>query len=185
MPCCFCTSSQSHSVNPPYPYPHIQANAMPPPHLRTLATESPYPHPHLQGNLRNPLLAEQITAISEPQALIPKPKGEVCRPGRGGYNLEHVLGWDKDDLEEVKRSVKEVVAQRLDCAKSFTKQSTISLESARQEARLQVYANLWVINDLIRIRLMYERTALKRREISARDRAAKREALLKALSEVV
>jgi len=29
-------------------------------------------------------------------SMIPKPQGEVGRPGRGGYNLQDALEWDKD-----------------------------------------------------------------------------------------
>lgn len=33
---------------------------------------------------------------------IPKPAGEAGRPGRGGYNLEKVLGWHADELKQLK-----------------------------------------------------------------------------------
>lgn len=33
---------------------------------------------------------------------IPKPQGEVGRPGRGGYALSDVLDWDKDTLKKFK-----------------------------------------------------------------------------------
>lgn len=36
---------------------------------------------------------------------IPKPDGEVGRPGRGGYNLEVALGWQKEKFAKVKVSV--------------------------------------------------------------------------------
>lgn len=35
---------------------------------------------------------------------IPKPPGEAGRPGRGGYNLEHVLAWDGSQLDLLKVS---------------------------------------------------------------------------------
>lgn len=44
---------------------------------------------------------------SEPGAddKIPKPSGEVGRPGRGGYNLEEQLGWGEDGFKRLKVSV--------------------------------------------------------------------------------
>ncbi|KIK53053.1 hypothetical protein GYMLUDRAFT_250642 [Collybiopsis luxurians FD-317 M1] len=37
---------------------------------------------------------------------IPKPTGEVARPGRGGYNLEGTLKWPKAQLDHVKGFIK-------------------------------------------------------------------------------
>ena len=37
--------------------------------------------------------SDSNSATSEDH-LIPKPDGEAGRPGRGGYNLEHALGWE-------------------------------------------------------------------------------------------
>lgn len=34
--------------------------------------------------------------------LIPKPEGEAGRPGRGGYNLEDTLGWQRKEFQRVK-----------------------------------------------------------------------------------
>ena len=34
--------------------------------------------------------------------LIPKPEGEVGRPGRGGYNLENTLAWEGKDYRKMK-----------------------------------------------------------------------------------
>ena len=33
---------------------------------------------------------------------IPKPAGEVGRPGRGGYNLEEKMGWGEDSFKKLK-----------------------------------------------------------------------------------
>lgn len=43
---------------------------------------------------------------------IPKPPGEVGRPGRGGYALSRVLSWDKDTLKKFKVGVLELDASR-------------------------------------------------------------------------
>jgi hypothetical protein len=39
---------------------------------------------------------------SDDELLIPKPKGEAGRPGRGGYNLENTLGWEGKDYRKMK-----------------------------------------------------------------------------------
>lgn len=39
--------------------------------------------------------------ISKKTALIAKPQGEVGRPGRNGYSLLLVLGWDREDYQKV------------------------------------------------------------------------------------
>jgi hypothetical protein len=41
-------------------------------------------------------------ADGEPGRKIPKPPGEVGRPGRGGYNLEHAMQWSPENLEKLK-----------------------------------------------------------------------------------
>ena len=33
---------------------------------------------------------------------VPKPGGEVGRPGRGGYNLRNELGWEKAKYDAIK-----------------------------------------------------------------------------------
>ena len=39
---------------------------------------------------------------SDNDLLIPKPKGEAGRPGRGGYNLENTLVWEGKDYQKMK-----------------------------------------------------------------------------------
>ncbi len=36
---------------------------------------------------------------------LPKPEGEVGRPGRGGYNLQKALKWDSTTFDKVKVGV--------------------------------------------------------------------------------
>ena len=48
--------------------------------------------------------------------LIAKPEGEASRPGRGGYNLEDKLGWQKKEFQEMKVR---------DCGVSLRNQSLI------------------------------------------------------------
>lgn len=44
---------------------------------------------------------EEAQATDTPVHLIPKPSGEVSRPGRQGYTLANELKWDPKLLEEV------------------------------------------------------------------------------------
>lgn len=39
---------------------------------------------------------------SDADGLIPKPPGEVGRPGRGGYNLKDILDWKENDYRRCK-----------------------------------------------------------------------------------
>ncbi|KAJ3756599.1 hypothetical protein EV361DRAFT_869792 [Lentinula raphanica] len=98
---------------------------------------------------------------------IAKPPGEVGRPGRGGYNLQKVLGWSKADYDEVKDFIK-ILVRRLDCSIPFTEHSLFEIDSIRTKAIarfefLALYSNDWVVDDFIRSRLKYERTLLRNR----------------------
>ncbi|KAJ3925376.1 MAG: hypothetical protein NXY57DRAFT_967929 [Lentinula lateritia] len=68
---------------------------------------------------------------SSPKIL--KPPGEVGRPGRGGYNLRKVLGWSKQDYDNVKDFIKTLVA-RLDCNVPFTQLSLVDIIHIRDQA---------------------------------------------------
>ncbi|KAJ4499228.1 hypothetical protein C8R41DRAFT_915444 [Lentinula lateritia] len=58
------------------------------------------PSPRLTAH--HPTLAPCYERPSASSAKIPKPPGEVGRPGRGGYNLRKILGWSKQDYDNVK-----------------------------------------------------------------------------------
>lgn len=80
---------------------------------------------------------------SEDGDVIPKPDGEAGRPGRGGYNLEKILGWQKKDFQLVKvldvviyfrimfiffqTFVKSLIEKHLDETKSYSNQSLESI----------------------------------------------------------
>lgn len=49
-------------------------------------------------------LSENDDCVVPPKGCIPKPTGEAGRPGRGGYNLEAVLGWKPDVFSRLKVS---------------------------------------------------------------------------------
>ncbi|KAJ3806576.1 hypothetical protein F5876DRAFT_80554 [Lentinula aff. lateritia] len=108
--------------------------------------------------------ANNIIVLSQ---TIPKPPGEVGRPGRGGYNLKKILGWPKEDYDNVKEFVKTLV-NSLDCTIPFTEQSFDDLSSIRQQAIkkfdfLNKYQKHWVVDDFIRCRLKYQKTSHNRR----------------------
>jgi hypothetical protein len=48
--------------------------------------------------------SESKSTISTEEQQIPKPPGEVGRPGRGGYNLDDTLNWDSESLRKLKVS---------------------------------------------------------------------------------
>ena len=62
---------------------------------------SPITPPKIPHVVRRAVSVESSDASSslgagdEGDGLIPKPQGEVGRPGRGGYNLQEELGWSK------------------------------------------------------------------------------------------
>ncbi|KAE9382285.1 hypothetical protein BT96DRAFT_1010960 [Gymnopus androsaceus JB14] len=83
---------------------------------------------------------------------IPKPAGEVGRPGRGGYNLEVALGWQKEKFTRVKNVIKQLVVGDLSCELSFSKQLLVKIQHIRDEAvkklpMLEDYQDLWVIQE--------------------------------------
>ena len=71
--------------------------------------------------------------------MIPKPPGEVGRPGRGGYNLDDALKWDSESLRKLKitfcivisldfpnplqKYVHQLVKQHLDTQKTISNQT--------------------------------------------------------------
>ncbi|KDR78696.1 hypothetical protein GALMADRAFT_137714 [Galerina marginata CBS 339.88] len=92
--------------------------------------------------------------------LIPKPDGEAGRPGRGGYNLEETLGWEKKDFQRVKKYVTELIDKDLNTSKSLASQSMASVVAVRNQVTerfpvLRNYAQSWPATDLIRLRLKY------------------------------
>ncbi|KAH7872789.1 uncharacterized protein C8R40DRAFT_1173185 [Lentinula edodes] len=64
---------------------------------------------------------------------IPKPPGEVGRPGRGGYNLRKILGWSRQDYDNVKNFIKILVA-RLENNVPFTQLSLVNITHIRNQA---------------------------------------------------
>jgi hypothetical protein len=43
-----------------------------------------------------------LSSVGSSESKIPKPEGEVGRPGRGGYSLETALSWDAERFKKLK-----------------------------------------------------------------------------------
>ncbi|KAL0575487.1 hypothetical protein V5O48_006491 [Marasmius crinis-equi] len=103
---------------------------------------------------------------------IAKPEGEAGRPKRGGYNLEEKLGWDDKLLSQVKSFVKGQVLASLTCSLPFTSQPADKLEEIRSAAierfpLLRRYEDCWVVDDLVRCNLKYQKQKLVKEENQA------------------
>ncbi|KAL0064352.1 hypothetical protein AAF712_008652 [Marasmius tenuissimus] len=136
----------------------------------------------LEAATQGPSAGERATVTQEPSdsenygmeeaEKIPKPRGEVGRPGGGGYHLERALGWPKAKFEQVTGFVRQQVLSIMDCAVPFTQQPEAELErvraaSVREFPWLSTYKDLWVIDDMVRSRLKYQRTAMRRMAVTA------------------
>ncbi|KAF8997671.1 hypothetical protein BDZ89DRAFT_1148437 [Hymenopellis radicata] len=117
---------------------------------------------------------------SQVSGKIPKPVGEVGRPKRGGYNLEKTLDWPASLFSDVKREIKVLVYEKMDCRTGFAHQPQSKIEYVHEEALalypwLDRYEKLWVVDDFIRGHLKYRKSALQReddaqRHIQAQER---------------
>ncbi|PIL35885.1 hypothetical protein GSI_01545 [Ganoderma sinense ZZ0214-1] len=91
---------------------------------------------------------------------IPKPSGEVGRPGRGGYSLEQVLNWNPRHMSEFKKMINKLVGECLDPTRSVSGQSLSRVAVLRDKAlnkfpELDQYENLWPVTDAVKQRLKY------------------------------
>ncbi|KAJ3898181.1 hypothetical protein F5879DRAFT_995061 [Lentinula edodes] len=122
---------------------------------------------------------------SDDDFLIPKPPGEVGRPGRGGYSLFEVLGWPKKKYDKVKKFVNGLVEDHLDCELPMGEQSAANVKRVRQQAVekytfLKEYSGLWAVDDFIRNHLKYQKSVLRKEKLEkmaaeARPAAEKKE----------
>ncbi|KAG2083890.1 hypothetical protein BD769DRAFT_1660878 [Suillus cothurnatus] len=118
------------------------------PDLSSDAAERPTP----AGLLPIPLLAK-----------IPKPRGEVSRISRGGYNLQEALGWPAAEYEETRAFVSQLAREYLKVNKSwrFQAQPKLALVYAEAQKRypiLERYDGSWVVGDMLRIFLKNSRS---------------------------
>ncbi|KAI9459799.1 hypothetical protein HD554DRAFT_2176858 [Boletus coccyginus] len=72
------------------------------PHPQVFRAPSPVAEDE-DGNMSDVASSESsLTSIESSSNKIPKPDGEAGRPGRGGYNLEAQLAWDKAVFSKLK-----------------------------------------------------------------------------------
>ncbi|KAJ3854269.1 hypothetical protein EV368DRAFT_63428 [Lentinula lateritia] len=100
---------------------------------------------------------------SDDDFLIPKPPGEVGRPGRGGYSLFEVLGWPKKKYDKVKKYINTLVEDHLECELPMSEQSVAN--AVKKYIFLKEYSGLWAINDFIRNHLKYQKCVLKKEKL--------------------
>ncbi|KAI6159408.1 hypothetical protein EDD17DRAFT_1762461 [Pisolithus thermaeus] len=91
---------------------------------------------------------------------IPKPNGEVGRPGWGGYNLEDQLGWGKDSFKKLQQFIKKAVKKHLDTTKCRSLQDHKALETVNkmtvaQFPDLDDFEECWLVQDLVQLQLKY------------------------------
>ncbi|PPQ82084.1 hypothetical protein CVT25_014355 [Psilocybe cyanescens] len=89
------------------------------------------------------------------KGLIPKPKGDVSRPGRGGYNLSKALGWNQKTYDSVLSVVTKLAKEKLDTSKSYCGQSKRKvhqlLETVHKEfSFLKDYEKDWPVHDMLK-----------------------------------
>ncbi|KAJ3754710.1 hypothetical protein EV360DRAFT_73478, partial [Lentinula raphanica] len=72
--------------------------------------------------------------FSDCDGKIPKPVGEVGRPGRGGYNLRIQLQWQDDRFERVKKFINKAVDEKMDGTKPLSEQPQSSIKEVQEMA---------------------------------------------------
>ncbi|EKM48455.1 uncharacterized protein PHACADRAFT_189155 [Phanerochaete carnosa HHB-10118-sp] len=96
------------------------------------------PSPDGTGSTTSAEAEVEVEAEGAPpsvRAPIPKPFGEVGRPGRGGYNLDNSLraiGWSAEDVSEFKTKASFAIEKHLNIAKSYSNQLPAGLQKARE-----------------------------------------------------
>ncbi|KAJ3928017.1 MAG: hypothetical protein NXY57DRAFT_1041962 [Lentinula lateritia] len=101
---------------------------------------------------------------------LPRPPGEVGRPGRGGYSLFEVLSWPRKKYDKVKKFINNLVEDHLDCDVPMSEQSTANVRKVRQQAVekyifLKEYSGLWAVDDFIRNHLKYQKSVLRKERL--------------------
>ncbi|KAG1846394.1 hypothetical protein DFJ58DRAFT_843473 [Suillus subalutaceus] len=99
-----------------------------------------------------------ILSTDSNESKIPKPEGEMGRPGRGGYNLERALNWDTNHFKKLREYVHRSINNHCDTSKSRTNQTPAALSSVEREAvahfpELHDYMGCWPVEDLIQMQL--------------------------------
>ncbi|KAG2341224.1 hypothetical protein BDR05DRAFT_949826 [Suillus weaverae] len=99
---------------------------------------------------------EQIPPAVPLPSKIPKPRGEVSRLSRGGYNLQETLGWPASEYEETHAFVSQLAREYLKVHKSWRLQAKPQLvivyaEAQKQYPILERYEGSWVVGDMLHI----------------------------------
>ncbi|KAH7906574.1 hypothetical protein BJ138DRAFT_1015980 [Hygrophoropsis aurantiaca] len=100
-----------------------------------------------------------ISSVAHPSgAKIPKPKGEVTRIARDGYNLLAALKWSPEKYVEVQTHLQKLAVKHLDLQNTFKKQKPQSLVRFHDEAKklypvLADYEDDWAASDFLRVYL--------------------------------
>ncbi|KAJ3873850.1 hypothetical protein F5051DRAFT_431848 [Lentinula edodes] len=107
---------------------------------------------------------------SDDDFLIPKPPGEVGRPGRGGYSLFEVLSWPRKKYDKVKKFMNNLVEDHLNCDLPMSEQGAANVKKVRQLAVekyifLKEYSGLWAVDDFIRNHLKYQKAVLRKERL--------------------
>ncbi|KAF9233152.1 hypothetical protein BU15DRAFT_54299 [Melanogaster broomeanus] len=97
-------------------------------------------------------------AVTQRKVLIRKPRGEVSRINRGGYNLQDKLGWPAVEYDEIRAFVIHLAREYLNVRKPWGKQSKEQLQIIFEKSKarypsLQEYEGDWVVSDFLRVYL--------------------------------
>ncbi|KAL6307881.1 hypothetical protein BKA93DRAFT_822856 [Sparassis latifolia] len=98
-------------------------------------------------------------AASEP--IIPKPDGQVGRPGRGGYTLSDELGrhgWDTAKYDKFLKDIGDLAVRYLELDKTISKQNQTMLDAVYAQAmklypQLAHYEKSWPVRDVLKTKL--------------------------------
>ncbi|KAK7442546.1 hypothetical protein VKT23_016144 [Stygiomarasmius scandens] len=126
-------------------------------------------HPD-KTSLSTSALPSSVAQAAHPS--IPKPEGENGRPGRGGYALKAVLGWDLKEYKKAQEFIKKLVETTLpkNVHTPFTSQPETVLNPLREKMaeqfpQLRQYEDNWATDDFIRAALKYRQIQVKNRKL--------------------
>ncbi|THV01605.1 hypothetical protein K435DRAFT_793214 [Dendrothele bispora CBS 962.96] len=145
-------------------------------------SQKPYPSPVVQyppqtASASNATGSNRVQATSSNRVQatsIPKPNSENGRPGRGGYSLKKVLGWDNKEYKRAQNSIKKIVETTLvgTIHLPFTSQPPKMLDVVRNKMlqefpRLGNYEDSWATDDFIRATMKNIHSNLRIRKLKS------------------
>ncbi|KIJ09722.1 hypothetical protein PAXINDRAFT_17198 [Paxillus involutus ATCC 200175] len=103
-------------------------------------------------------LVSSTATVTQARVLIPKPRGEVSRINRGGYNLQDKLGWPAVEYDEIRTFVIHLAREHLNLRKPWGRQikeqlQIVFVKSKERYPLLQEYEGDWVVSDFLRVYL--------------------------------